>query len=103
MSRIKEVMIRIKPGGWALFSAGTALPTSLAMARPSCTSLEQKSFLSACSAAVVQVTNPRGNRVGMLRAGPHLEARWEPEEQGHVYFRIISATISGDLFRNSAV
>lgn len=104
VSRMKEVMICIKPGGWALFFAGTALPASLVTACPSWTSVEQKSFLSACLATVVQVTNPRGNRIGMLRvAGSHLEKTRGPEKQGHVYFRIISATILGDLFRSSAV
>lgn len=103
VSGIKEVMSCIKPGGWALFSAGTALPASLVTACPSWTSAEQKSFLSACLATVVQVTNPRGNRAGMLRANPRLEMTRGPEKQGRVYFGIIWATILGDLFRSSAV
>lgn len=35
--------------------------------------MEQRSFLPACLATVVQVTDPRGNRVGVLRGGSHLE------------------------------
>lgn len=35
VSRMEEVMLCVKPGGWALFSAGTAPPASLVTACPS--------------------------------------------------------------------
>ena len=98
MNRIKEVMIHIKLGGWALF----VLCRHSTSRQPG----DGTSFLSFTGTEELSVSLLRGSGAGNPPRRRSEQAHpWERHGDGKAgpcLFGIISATISGDLFRSCA-